>query len=581
MTDNKYLMNEEQVPANWSSAPESGPQNAPAPPVPNDMPQFFSGSMPPALQHDVSFVGTETGSPRIPKTSLMPLGLNLSSISSAAIQSTATKVVEATPPSGGGGISSITLNIPDIFTPVTQTQTTDPVVLAFSLATEAPGTFFSVPSAGLAALENVVQGSLTEGPSGTGNLTLTVSPTSAVSWGIYAAACNVTNLSTPPGFTAFSGATLHNAGFYGGLTGTSPITITQAVGNSSTASGVFAIFAGSVPTVVQQTSVTYLSVTPITKAFTSNNTAGNTIIAILTAINNTFGPFGLSVSDSAGNSYTTIGYVQATGAWQTSVLLAIATNIAGGANTVTGNVTGRPAGGTSGTLQIVEFPALTAAAAIPVFKPIFPGDIPAINLGSFGNGGVSGILKVGNGGTGSDLGATGGTSLFLSQLTVGGAITPTQPDFGDLAGLNKATKYNNISLVGVGLPSLIALVDRTAQTAAITTTNLLASVPTTGQYRLSWNAKVTTPDGASSTLGALTITYTDADNTVQTITAGAQSKNGTIEATDTGNLTTTVLLGLPMMLNARSATAIQYAMAYVSGTPGTMAYNLHIKLEAL
>jgi hypothetical protein len=89
-----------------------------------------------------------------------------------------------------------------------------------------------------------------------------------------------------------------------------------------------------------------------------------------------------------------------------------------------------------------------------------------------------------------------------------------------------------------------ASVNLTAQTAAIGTTTLYA-VPASGagQYRLSWNSKVTTAAGVSSTLGPLTITYTDPDNVVQTITAGAQTSAGAIATSSTGNSTTTVLLG--------------------------------------
>ncbi len=126
-----------------------------------------------------------------------------------------------------------------------------------------------------------------------------------------------------------------------------------------------------------------------------------------------------------------------------------------------------------------------------------------------------------------------------------------------------------------------ASVDLTAQAAAITTTTVYA-VPASGagQYRISWNAKVTTVDAVSSTLGALTIVYTDPDGVVQTITAPASIAAGTIATTSTGNLTTTVLLGLPLLLNCKASTNITYAMAYISNTPGQMIYNLHIKLDS-
>jgi len=142
------------------------------------------------------------------------------------------------------------------------------------------------------------------------------------------------------------------------------------------------------------------------------------------------------------------------------------------------------------------------------------------------------------------------------------------------------TEYNGIATVANGVPAEYAQVNLTAQTAAITTTTLYA-VPASGagQYRVSWNAKVTTVDAVSSTLGALTIVYTDPDGIAQTITAPASVAAGTIATSSAGNTTTTVLLGMPLLLNCKLSTNITYAMAYVSNTPGSMAYNLHIILE--
>jgi len=94
MPDNPNLMDEKNIPSSWEplEVPAVVPgkmmmASAPAP-LPHDMPQYFSGSMPPALQHDTSFVSTEVNSPRIPKNSLMPLGNQASPFSNAAAQST-------------------------------------------------------------------------------------------------------------------------------------------------------------------------------------------------------------------------------------------------------------------------------------------------------------------------------------------------------------------------------------------------------------------------------------------------------------------------------------------------------------
>jgi hypothetical protein len=185
--------------------------------------------------------------------------------------------------------------------------------------------------------------------------------------------------------------------------------------------------------------------------------------------------------------------------------------------------------------------------------------------------------------------------LYIDDQTGGGANNPDpwaikvikgKCDLGPSATLlGPVTTYNSIATVSGGVPAEYATVDLTAQTAAVGTTTLYA-VPAAGagQYRVSWDAKVTTAattGSATSTLGALTIVYTDPDSVVQTITCAAQIAAGTIATTSTGNSTTTVLLGVPLLLNCKASTNITYAMAYASNTANQMAYNLHIKCEAL
>jgi len=131
-----------------------------------------------------------------------------------------------------------------------------------------------------------------------------------------------------------------------------------------------------------------------------------------------------------------------------------------------------------------------------------------------------------------------------------------------------------------GVPITQAAVALTAQTASIGTTTLFAVV-TAGEYLLTWNSKVTTAAGVSSTLGPLTIVYTDPDSVVQTITAAAQIAAGTIATSSTGNSTTTVLLGIPLLLNCKASTNITYAMAYASNAASAMNYNLNIKLAGV
>lgn len=159
-------------------------------------------------------------------------------------------------------------------------------------------------------------------------------------------------------------------------------------------------------------------------------------------------------------------------------------------------------------------------------------------------------------------GATSGSNTIAAPAIAGTGTTTTLPS-------------QSVTLAGE-----VVSVDLTAQSAAITTTTLFAVVAA-GQYRVVWDAKVTTVDATSSTLGALTIVYTDPDGVVITITAAALIAAGTLATTSTLNTTSAVLLGLPLTLNCKAGTNITYAMAYASNVPGTMNYNLHIKVEAL
>ena len=117
MADSNFV-DEKNIPENLTpievpaTVPGRAPLGAPAPPVPHDMPQFFSGSMPPALQHDTSFVGTEVGTPRIDKYSLMPFGNQANPFTNAAAASTASGgVTPPTPAPTPEDVESIAVNL--------------------------------------------------------------------------------------------------------------------------------------------------------------------------------------------------------------------------------------------------------------------------------------------------------------------------------------------------------------------------------------------------------------------------------------------------------------------------------------
>lgn len=171
-----------------------------------------------------------------------------------------------------------------------------------------------------------------------------------------------------------------------------------------------------------------------------------------------------------------------------------------------------------------------------------------------------------------------------AQTITGQPMTLTTSAPLTVGNLASVTQFNGIATTGNQLAAEYATVDLTAQTAAVATTTLYA-VPSTGagQYRVSWNAKVTTVGSVSSTLGGLTITWTDPDGVGQSIVGPATHSTtpATLVTTDTGNTTTTLLIGVPLLLNCKASTNIQYAMAYASNAANSMNYNLHIKCEAV
>jgi hypothetical protein len=94
---NPHLIPEDKIPSNLEpidAAPIDPNRPMGAPPLPNGQDNYFQGSIAPNFQHDVTFVGTEYGTPGIAKTPLMPLGVAGNPITNAGVQSTATKVVQ-------------------------------------------------------------------------------------------------------------------------------------------------------------------------------------------------------------------------------------------------------------------------------------------------------------------------------------------------------------------------------------------------------------------------------------------------------------------------------------------------------
>lgn len=128
--------------------------------------------------------------------------------------------------------------------------------------------------------------------------------------------------------------------------------------------------------------------------------------------------------------------------------------------------------------------------------------------------------------------------------------------------------------------SAVAQYDSGTLSAALSTTTIFTTVQP-GVYKLYWTAKKLSADGASSTLGAFTVVHTHTDNTAMSISAPFFISAGTLatqNATDSATVTG-ACFGVPITMNCKANTAITIAMAYASGTPGNMTYDIHCKLE--
>jgi hypothetical protein len=121
-----------------------------------------------------------------------------------------------------------------------------------------------------------------------------------------------------------------------------------------------------------------------------------------------------------------------------------------------------------------------------------------------------------------------------------------------------------------------------AQTANIASTPISPSLDPVkwnrgGAYRASCYIILTTVDGASSTLPACNVIYTDSDT--------GTSHTAALTATSAANTKDTIgaaVTALPGggMFHPKAATTISYSTSgYASGTAATMQYSIHFRLE--
>lgn len=167
--------------------------------------------------------------------------------------------------------------------------------------------------------------------------------------------------------------------------------------------------------------------------------------------------------------------------------------------------------------------------------------------------------------------ALGGSANRLLSLQAGAAGGTTELD---ISNKGIVTTYGSIATVSNGVPSELAVLDLTAQSAAKTATTLYATTAT-GMYRVSWSATITTA-GTTSVLGGTAgfqVLYTSPTDSVVKTTVSGNS------VTSAANTTGTAVGGCEVVY-AKTGTNIQFTYDYTS-TGTTMVYELHIKVEAL
>lgn len=513
---------------------------------------------------------------------MAPLPPSANAAANAAANSAAQVIVNQTPSTPStpvvSGVSSVELDMPPQFA-VSGSPGTGVVDLGVAWTAEPPSTFLGSPGPGLTGLQVIAQ---TSGNGLAGStLSVTGTPQTASTFGLFVGSSNA-NVSTPAGWTDVNGSGSFFDVAYNTLSGTSPITVSESlIGTDISWSASLTIFNGPSPTFVQmKTGATQSAAL----AYTSNNTAGNTLFIVMQWSTVAAGGYSYApiVFDSNNNTYQLISVVFSGSVGVSGENLAqyvyVAPNCIGGANTVHYSFTGSGFGTPRFSAVAFEMSPLAAGPGLPIFRVLSSADIPPINLGTNGPGGVAGILGVQDGGTGSSLLATGGANQVLQQTSSGAAVTVGQLDFPSLAGAagQFPTHYNGVATVSNGLPSEIIKSDLTAQNAAITATTLI-SAPQTGMYRVSWSATITTADGVSSSLGGTNgfqVVYTSPTDSVAKTTAPQTPWATGLNTTGTAD-------GGVMVVYAKTGTNIQYAYDYTSATPGQMKYELHIKLEAL
>ncbi len=509
MPNNPNLMNESELPEGLEFVNRAPIVTGGAAAPPQDFDKY-QGAVVSAIGLSPDTVDSQLPG-HLPVFRLMPASLAGNPATNAAIQSTAGKVAEATPPAvapavaPSTGLTSVGLDMPPAFT-VTNSPLTSNGTIDVAWAPEPPGYFLAAAPAGLTSLAEVTNSQGNNNSSATEVATITSTPPSTVSsgWFLY------TSVSAGASYLNPSGLTQHGNLGTANFSTDVPVTYTETGNDVYTFVNTLLTFSGSQPAFVQYATGSLNSSLVGSASFGSNTTAGDALIVILKGVGTPSNELvHMTFTDSGGNLYSLVSanlIASASGnnGWVQEQVY-ICPSCVGGADTISVTGSGHFGGGASYTVEIYEFGSLGSGLAYPIFRPISPSDLPAINASLIAGGQVSPKF----GGTGSNLGATGGTSEVLLQTTVGGNITVRQLDFSDLEGVSPATMYNNAMLVGLGLPSEIQNEDSLNHVADISVPLSLGAPTASGPFRINFYMITTAAATASGTLPDIYFTWTD------------------------------------------------------------------------
>lgn len=127
--------------------------------------------------------------------------------------------------------------------------------------------------------------------------------------------------------------------------------------------------------------------------------------------------------------------------------------------------------------------------------------------------------------------------------------------------------YDGLATAGMGMSPIVANVRAVAQVAAITTTNLIASVPANAMYDANFTVNCTTTSAAATV--NITVSWTDTGSQAQSSTLGSAVACTALGASSMGNL--------HYGFAAKAGTAITYATAIVN----TPTYDIRGVLKQL